>query len=146
MTISRPRYQKKKRRKSKFKQGFYVPKNMEKYRQPIDKTMNESIYPFMRSSWEKKFASWCDNNSKVKYWGCEVIHIKYYDTLQQKARRYFPDFFLEMEDGKKIIVEIKPKNQTHLQNNIDKWNAATLFCKQKGIEFIVMTEKELGIR
>ena len=74
MAISRSRYHAKKKRRggSKFKQGYYIPKNPEKYQQPLDQTMNSGPYPFMRSSWEKRFAVWCDESDKVEYWGCEV--------------------------------------------------------------------------
>ena len=150
--ISRPRYNKKKQRKAKkngesrFKQSFYIPKNPEKYILPIDKTMNEEVYPFMRSSWERKFAVWCDTNPDVIRWSTEYTNIKYWDTQQNKERRYFPDFFVEFKDGRKIVVEIKPSNQLKVINNQDKWIAAKEFCEYHGYEFVVMTEKELGIK
>ena len=146
---SRPRFKQKQQRKrrkqgSRFKQGYYIPKNPEKYVQPIDKTMNESIYPFMRSSWERKFAQWCDSSSLVKKWSTEYTKIQYWDSVQNKYRRYFPDFFVELEN-RKVVIEIKPKNQMKMQINQDKWAAAREFCKLHNYEFIVITEKELGI-
>ncbi len=152
MAISRPRYNKKKQRykkkngESKFKQSFYIPKNPEKYVQPIDETMNSEKYPFMRSSWERKFAEYCDNNPDVIRWSTEYTNIKYWDTQQNKFRRYFPDFFVEFKDGRKIVVEIKPLKNCKNINNQDKWLAAREFCKYHGYDFVIMTEKELGIK
>lgn len=150
MSVSRPRYKQKKQRKAgpgrKFKRGFYQPVNEEKYRQPIDKLMNSSVIPEYRSSWELKMYKWCDNSDIVEYWGTEVVHIIYWDSLQQKERRYYPDIFIYFTDGRKAVVEIKPAAQCKLQNNIDKWSAAKRYCEKINAEFIIMTEKELGIK
>jgi len=95
---------------SGFKQGYYKPKNLEKYQgpQPI-------IY---RSSWERKFCHWCDHNPEVLSWISEPFSIKYYNILDKKFHKYFPDFYIKLrktQNNKKIVehfvVEIKPKAQ-----------------------------------
>lgn len=92
--------------KSGFKQGYYSTKNPEKYigTGPI-------IY---RSSWEKKFCHWCDNNTNVISWASEPFSVKYYNTLDNKIHQYFPDFYIKINiDGliEEYVVEIKPKSQ-----------------------------------
>ena len=67
-----------------------------------------------RSSWEKKFILWCESCKNVKHWGSECTCIKYFNPVDQKTHRYFPDFVVEMQDGKVLIVEIKPENQTKI--------------------------------
>lgn len=111
------------------KQGIYVPKNP-------DKVVGGQV--ITRSSWEAKFARWCDDNPAVLEWGCEVCAIQYrnpgavnldacrqagtspLDPLNWPVHDYYPDFYVsirsdEDEDGtdiKKILIEIKPKCQT----------------------------------
>ena len=142
--MKRIRYNnKRKRNKGKFKKGFYIPINEEKYKQPTDKTMNKYQYPEYRSSWELFYMKMLDNSDKVEYWGTESFHIPYFDSVKMKWRRYFPDFFIKLTDGTKLIHEIKPSSQQKQQLNIDKWQAAENYCKQKGIIFQVITEKHL---
>jgi len=122
MAISRPRYKKKKQRaqtnrtgnKTKFQQGFYKPINEEKYRQPMDKTMNSQIYPEYRSSWELRFFKFLDLSKKVEYWSAEPFPIMYLNPKDGQIHRYFPDALVKMVNGKKLLIEIKPNYQ---QNN-----------------------------
>jgi len=81
--------------------------------------------------------------------------------------RYFPDFWIKKRtrSGKinVTVVEIKPYAQTKepkVQKRLSKsylyevktwginsaqWKAAREFCKDRGWEFMIMTEKELGV-
>ncbi|MCD6435378.1 MAG: TnsA endonuclease N-terminal domain-containing protein [Clostridiales bacterium] len=142
------RYQSKRKRKqapgSKFKTGIYIPVNENKYRAPTDTTMNNNkLGPTYRSSWEKFYCELLDHSDKVEYWGVEILCIPYFDTEKNKMRRYFPDFFIKLKDGTKLVHEVKPKKQTQLQNNLDKWQAAEEYCKKTGAIFQVITEIEL---
>jgi hypothetical protein len=92
--------------KSGYKQGYYKPHNPEKYvgRLPI-------IY---RSSWERKFCHWCDHNEEVIGWSSEPFEISYYNILDKKYHKYYPDFYVKMKRGEiyeEYVVEIKPKAQ-----------------------------------
>jgi hypothetical protein len=42
----------------------------------------------------------------------ESVNIPYYDTVTFRTRRYFIDFYLEMESGEKYLIEVKPQCQT----------------------------------
>jgi hypothetical protein len=147
------------KRNKKFHQGFYVPKNIQKYVGKIDNI----IY---RSGLELKFFRFCDNNPNVVEWGSEEIKIPYRDTLQQKTRTYFVDAYVKIQEGdivKKYLVEVKPWKQTQepkagkgkkkanllyeqvaFQNLQDKIKFAKEFAKKHGMEFIIITEKELN--
>lgn len=143
----------------------FKPKNPSKYVGDIDNIV-------MRSSWEKKFALWCDLNPSVIKWNSEGTPIPYWHSVDQKTRRYFIDFFIQMraKDGtiKNLAIEVKPYKETQppetpkrktqktkdryinecltYQRNQDKWNAAQAWCKENGFEFVILTENELGIK
>ena len=140
--------------RKKFKQGIYKPQNPEKYYHS-NTYMNEgSEYPIYRSSWELKFFKYCDLTPEIEKWSSEPFAIKYIHPQDNKVHRYYPDYLI-LRNGKKILVEIKPKCQAispHSQYdkgqfaiNQAKWNAAQEFCKANNMQFIVLTEKELGI-
>jgi len=135
----------------------YYPKNKEKC---------NLEYVVCRSTWEEKFARWCDLNSSVITWSSEPFAIPYYDPVKQKERRYFIDFLVKCKtkknETKVYLIEIKPYKelmlpkktkgkskktmlyeQTTSLTNRAKWKAAMLYCKKRGFEFKIFTEKEL---
>ena len=144
-------------------QGTYNPINREKYIGVKN--------PIFRSSWEKRMFYYCDTNSNVLKWGSEIINVPYYFVLDQKTHKYYTDLYMEVrkKDGsiKKYVVEIKPSDQDYrnppkppkrkttksmknynnklitLKRNECKWKAAEEFCKKRGYEFIIITEKDL---
>ena len=139
------------KKNGRFSQGYIDPNGCKKLfegvkRQPI-------IY---RSSWEKKFIFWCESCSKVKHWGSECTCIKYYNPVDKKLHRYYPDFVVEMQDGKVLIVEIKPENQTKAPDtenswasrtyaiNSAKWKEIKRLCEEKGYQFCILTEKTIN--
>ena len=96
---------------------------------------------------------YCEAQALITLWGYECIEIPYVYSVDKKVHRYYPDFYVEFKDGRKFIIEIKPENQATgkggLYNklcyvkNVDKWNACKAFCDAKGMEFKVVTEKDL---
>jgi len=146
---------------SPFKQGIFKPQNSNKYM--------GSSYPVYRSGWELKFFRWADLNENILAWGSENIIIPYINPLDNKVHRYFVDNFVVFKDRdgnkQKFLIEIKPSKQVsrpidsprkkrttilHEQTtwitNQAKWEAATKWSTKKGCKFIILTEKELGIR
>ena len=153
MAISRgKRYRKKRKRKqvnelggkSKYYQGYYKPINEEKYIQVHNK-MNKGI-PEYRSSWELKFMRYLDTNPNVIKWSSEPFHIWYFSSEDNRMRHYYPDFYVEFQNGKRMVIEIKPKNQFNLKRNLEKWEAARKECQSKGLQFIVLSEDDLGVK
>jgi len=69
-----------------------------------------------RSSWERKFCSYCDLNENIIEWASEEFFIPYVSPIDNKVHRYFPDFIIKVKESKgsikTYVVEIKPKRQT----------------------------------
>lgn len=148
-------------RDSKYYQGFFHPKNPKKY----NGNPNNIIY---RSSWELKFMKWCDLNENILEYGSEEFFIPYRSPVDNRVHRYFPDFIVKVREQsgqvKTYVIEVKPKKQTlppqkksrvtksYLHEcktyavNQAKWNAAVEFCKDRLLEFKVITEEDLGIK
>lgn len=117
----------------------------------------------MRSSWETRFASWCDKNPSVLKWSSEETIIPYRCPTDNRIHRYFVDFKITVSTGKTYIVEVKPAAQTQppiypgrqtqryitesltFMKNKAKWEAAIEFARDRGWEFKIITEKELGL-
>lgn len=134
-----------------YKQGRYKPKNPEKYLGKKD--------PVYRSSWEWTFCRFCDDHPYIEYWASEPFRIPYRNPATNENTIYVPDFFVtyKSRQGRRSeIVEIKPSTQTFKENvgkskenqyqyvvNKAKWDAAYKFAKQKGLEFRVITEKDM---
>jgi hypothetical protein len=143
-----------------FHKRRYVPVHPEKYK-------GDPTNIIMRSSWETKFAIWCDHNPSVIRWSSEETVIPYRCPIRNTIHRYFVDFKINVKtktgETKVYLVEIKPFKQTqppdypgkqtkrYIQEsttfmvNQAKWKAATSWAKDRNWDFIVLTENELGI-
>lgn len=146
------------KRNRKFKQGIFKPAYPQKY---------AGTFPILwRSSYELKFMRWADHNPAILTWGSESVIVPYQNPLTQRVSRYFVDFNITLRNKngeiKKYLVEIKPSVQTippaptrntksllrrqaEYVKNRAKWEAATQFATKKGSEFVVLTEKHLGL-
>lgn len=144
-----------------FKQGIFKPINPHKYKG----NPTNIIY---RSSWEKRFFNWVDQNSAVISWSSEEFFIPYICGTDNKCHRYFVDIRMSIRDQtgnlNEYLVEIKPLAQTkqpkfpgkntkrylhEVENyikNQSKWKAAKEYAEQRGMKFLLITEKELGIK
>jgi hypothetical protein len=145
--------------------GFFSPKHKNKYKGDIKRI----IY---RSSPELRYMFFLDDNPNVIEWSSEEIIIPYFDETKKRVRHYFPDFFVKIKekDGtiKQLIIEYKPLSQTKLPNKPDKgltqrqknrylkeaviyvtnkckWESAEKYAKAKGMEFVIITEKDLRL-
>lgn len=94
------------------------------------------------SSWEQKFIKFIDESGEISniY---DVTPIEYYNSEKEKDSYYFADFFLELFDGIKVLIEIKPIRLVNDKIVIAKKEAALKHCKSLGIYYITLTEKEL---
>jgi hypothetical protein len=134
----------------RYSQGYINPSSCKKIF-PQMKT-DKIIY---RSSYERKFIAWLENSEQVKNWGSECIRIPYL-YIDGKMHSYYPDYFVEMMDGTKMVVEIKPSSQTkrpvnentwvgkEYRKNMCKWKATMEFCQAKGYKFKIITEKTIN--
>jgi len=111
---------------------------------------------------------YCDKNENILEWGSEEIVVPYRSPVDNRYHRYFPDFYIKYKDNngkiKKSIIEIKPYKQCiepkvqkrktkgyiyevmEYAKNQAKWEAAKEWCLDRGYEFKVLTENELGIK
>ena len=137
--------------------GKYIPINRKKY-------VGNSSQVIYRSLWERKLMVYCDRNEKVIEWGSEEVIVPYRSPWDGKMHRYFPDFWVEKDNGEELVIEVKPKQhlvppkkpkrQTvkYLREmrtfavNQRKFDVAQEYCKNKGMKFQIMTQDELGIK
>ena len=136
--------------------GKFIPNNTQKY-------VGDHRNIIYRSLWELKFMKWCDRNRNIIEWGSEEFFIPYVSPLDNKPHRYYPDFYMKLKDGKRYVIEVKPKRQclppvkgkkqrktfirevNEYAKNQAKWKAAKSFCEMRQLTFKVVTEKELGV-
>jgi len=148
--------------------GRFRPKNPEKYK-------GDPTRIIYRSLWEFKFFKRMDEHPDVIWWQSEEVIVPYISPIDNRRHRYFPDVIVHMKDVdgkvKTKMIEIKPLAQTRPPDprnknktktgrisrryinevktygiNEAKWKAAKSYCADRGWEFIIMTEKELGIK
>ena len=139
--------------------GWFRPKNPKKYK-------GDASNVVYRSNWELRVMKHFDEDPNVLWWASEELVIPYRSPIDQRMHRYFPDFIarVRQKTGKEktIVIEIKPEKQTKkpIQKrqtrrfleeaatyaiNQEKWRAADIFCQKEGWDFMVLTEKDLGI-
>lgn len=140
----------------------WVPKNKEKYAGDPEGIV-------LRSNWERRFFHECDNNPNVLHYSSEELIIPYFCETDQRMHRYFPDALMRVKtrsgEIKTFLVEIKPYIETQVPvppknpntkryqeavltyvKNQSKWKAARAWCAARNIEFVIMTEYELGLK
>lgn len=133
--------------------GKYRVKNPTKYN-------GDHTNVVYRSLWEKHAFKWCDDNSEIVKWSSEETVIPYLYEVDKKIHRYFVDLKIVYKSGRTIIVEIKPEKETNPPvgnrrtkryitegytyiKNMNKWEAANEYAKDRGWEFQIWTEKTL---
>lgn len=121
-----------------------------------------------RSRWELMVMQKLDSHPDVMEWSSEEIILRYRSPVDGKVHRYFPDFWVKKrdKDGNTTcdLIEVKPLKQTQPPTvmegkptrrylnevmtwgvNSAKWKAAREYCKDKGWNFVIITERELGL-
>lgn len=143
--------------------GIFKPKNPQKYK-------GDPTNIIYRSRWELLVMGRFDSDPNVIWWSSEETIIPYRSPLDNRIHRYFVDFTAKLNtfDGKTktVLIEVKPASQTvppviqesktksrkYINEvmrwgiNSAKWKAAKEYCKDRGYEFMIMTEKEIGIK
>ena len=140
--------------------GKYYPSFPRKYK-------GDPTNIIYRSLWERKFMVYCDKNAMILEWGSEEIALPYISPHDSRVHRYFPDFYIKVQENtgkiKRYLIEVKPLKQTtkpkrpkrqtkgyireafEYARNQAKWKAAREYCADRMWEFKVITEKELDI-
>jgi hypothetical protein len=118
----------KRRMTTKFRQGKYTSIKSGKtfhYRSGLEATVYELL----------------DQDHEVMSFDAEPFQIDY--VWGGQAHKYTPDILVTYMDGHKELWEIKPADQTELQQNQYKWDAAKQQCKARGWLFEVYTEPRI---
>ena len=105
---------------------------------------------------------YCDLNQDILFWASEELPIRYFNPIDKKYHRYFPDFVVKTSKQKKYMIEVKPsrqigkpkpgkkKTKTYMRESFEyiksqaKWQAAKSYCEDNGLEFKIISEKDLG--
>ena len=142
--------------------GYFKPINSFKY-------LGNPTNIIYRSLWEMKLMAYLDKHPDVLGWASEEVMIPYKSPIDGRKHRYYPDFYVKRKVAGRIkesLIEVKPRAQTipptvrkgnrptkkYLREvrtwgvNEAKWKSADAFCKDRGWDFKIMTEKELGIK
>jgi hypothetical protein len=101
-------------------------------------TLRNGTIVYYRSSWELAFIQILDTSSIVYNFICEPFGIKY--RFKGKLHRYYPDYKVELTDGRILIVEIKG---FEVKDWKYKKKAIKEFCSINGYEFIYIGEKPI---
>lgn len=121
-----------------------------------------------RSLWERHCMVYFDQNPNILKWCSEEVIIPYKSPIDGRWHRYFPDFLIQVKTKEgnidTILIEVKPFKETkepakrkritknylyEVQTfgiNSAKWKAAEEFCADRKWQFMILTEKELGIK
>lgn len=94
----------KKYKKGEPRQGYYTVINKDKY-------IGDASKIIFRSSWEKKYCVYCDTSPNVIEWTSEPFSVQYFNPIDQKLHKYYPDFLIKIKRNgviERVIVEVKP--------------------------------------
>lgn len=133
--------------------GKYRVKNPAKY-------IGDHTLVIYRSMWEKYCMMHFDTSKKVRQWSSEEVIIPYFYEGDGRTHRYFPDFLVKWSDGSTSLIEVKPKKETlppkggkrtkryineayTYVKNMNKWEAADEYCKDRKWKFEIWTEVQL---
>ena len=121
-----------------------------------------------RSLWERNCMVYFDQNPSVLKWSSEEVIVPYKSPIDGRWHRYFPDFLIRVRNKEgmteTIMIEVKPLKETREPKkrsrvtkqylyevrtwgiNNAKWKAAKDYCADRKWKFMIITEKELGIK
>jgi hypothetical protein len=144
--------------------GEFTPKHPEKYVSGR-RGKKKIIY---RSSWEREFNKFLDNNPNVIQWSSEEIGIPYVKPTSRRHNKvhiYYPDYWVKYKNKRgeiiQEIIEVKPIAQVNKPSTVGKkkmqqlreaitweinkakWKAATDYCNKYGMKFRIVSENKM---
>ncbi len=109
------------------KHGQYEPAkspyNFERYQSDLERRM------MVRLDADPTVAKWMKRHG---------ISIPWVDS-QKHMRRYCPDFIAKYTDGSKVLIEVKDPSRIDSDEVQRKRKAAEMWCKRRGMEYVVAT-------
>ena len=105
----------------------------------------------IRSTSERLFEKYCENNDKVKFIykngdsGQNYLSVVY-GTFFEKQRLFYPDYIIQLEDDSIWIIETKGGENKYGSKNIDiqaenKFEAFKNFAKRNNYNFAFVRDK-----
>ena len=105
--------------KKQYFQGFFKPKNYEKYKG------NPTNIKY-KSSWELKYLMQLDKDPDVLSYSYETIIVPYLSPIDGKKHRYYVDFYIPSQNK-----TIECKSTWTMKKGIEKNN---IFLKQQAVK------------
>ena len=110
--------------------------NRGKYESPTKSPWNFENYD---SDLERRMMECLESDTHVDKWvKRHGVTIPWIDG-QKRQRRYVPDFLVEYQDGQKAVIEVKDPGRVDSDDVRRKRKAATMWCKQRGMEYVLTT-------
>lgn len=94
---------------------------------------------YFDSTWEDEFFHKCEVISKVTYLSRSPFIIRYVNPKDNKVHSYTPDFLL----NDRYLIEIKPNYLIHDPVNQAKFHAASIYCSDHNLSYVIITEDYL---
>lgn len=96
-------------------------------------------YVQYESELEHDFLQQLEVLNQVVFYQEQPFEISY--EFENRKYLYYPDIFFLLQDGKGIVVEIKPVFKMALQINLKKWTALKHFCSNNGLGLLITDGK-----
>lgn len=159
--------------KRKTKRGYFKPKNPQKYTGDASNIIYRSGWELLVMKYldeNTNVIKWSSDGLGMDNMPTETsgLAVPYISPMDKRVHRYYPDFLAEIRtksgEIKTFMMEVKPKAQTVEPKktsrmsrryitevatwgiNQEKWKSAREYCKQRGWEFRLITEDQLGLR
>ncbi len=113
-----------------YKSGYY-----------FSKKVNKDLH--YASSYELMAFEKLELDDNVASYDRAKMAIKYVKPDDHRMHRYVPDIFVEMKDGKKMLIEVKPFSMLEDDCVKAKSYAGKLYCDKKGFNYAVWSESDL---
>lgn len=94
---------------------------------------------YYRSSWELTIAEYLDQSHLVNSYQYETITCKFHDYEQDIYRYFKPDFIVILQNGSKILLEVKPS--ALISHNFVKLIGQWEWALNNSCEYAIVTEK-----
>ncbi len=98
---------------------------------------------FYRSSYEKKAFMILDEMENVKNYEVEKIRIPYWNPLEKTQAIFIVDVIVELNDGSKMVIEIKPMIWINSLVNTSKIDALKLWSEKENMTYEIWNEFKL---
>lgn len=137
---------------NKFHQGKYLVRNPDKYKGDVN-----AVY--FRSGLERRYMMFLESCPLIVQWSSETVVVPYIFDIDKVTHRYFVDFWVKLQNGTEQLHELKPDRFCHpprknskrylieaveFVKNQNKWKFAEKFAKKNNMEFVVLTDKQIG--